>query len=230
MQTFRMLPAVGVLALVACSLDTPARPNLTPPELRIVNAAPSTATVTAHLNGLPDPLAGPIPFGSAAECVLIFPATYTLAFQEAGNTRGSVSSAYDVNGRYTVILVNTGATYRALALSDAVTVSTGNNGLRFINASGTPGDIYVSPPTEDPADIYNAVGNLAPLALTTGAPLVVQRAETHTRIRLFDVGTTTTARADFTLEPLITTRLATIVFIDRGVPTDPGGFQVDPCL
>lgn len=227
-----LLPlAAAVFFTTSCSLDV-REPRTGPPRLRLVNAASATTEVTAHLNGDPDPLlTSAIPANTAAAgCVLILPASHSVSFVEAAATLADVTRSYEVAGKYTVLLVNAGATFRAVALHDAQDVVPGNNGLRFVNATSTAGDVYVTPPGSDPAPVFKAVGNLGPLATSNDDPAFLQRAESDLRIRLYDVGSTTTARADITLPTQQAfDRLTTVVFIDPVTPGDPGAFLVYTC-
>lgn len=227
--------ALGAICVVssACSLDAPVG-GRTFPQVRLVNAAPATAgltpAVTAHLNQSTNAMAPSISYpGQTDGCPLILSATHEIAFEQNGTTLAATTNRYDLDGRYTVVVTNTGTQYRALQLSDRDAVAVGNNGLRFINATSTAGDVYVTPPGVAPSAAYKVRSNLAPLATTTEVPPYVQRPETDIRIRLYDVGDTSTPRSDVTLGQLFASKLATIVFIPSTGASDPGGFQVNPC-
>jgi hypothetical protein len=224
--------AAMVLA-ASCSLDPP-EPR-TFPQVRLANAASGTAGaaggVTTHLDQSTTAMTAAISYpGQTDGCPIILVGAHEVAFRQSGNTLATTTGNYELGGVYTVILTNTGAQYRAVQLSDAATITAGNHGLRFVNATGAAGDVYVSPAGAAPDAPYKVVSSLAPLATTNEVPAIVQRPATDVRIRFFDVGTTTTPRADITLGPLFASRLATIVFTPpTGAAGDAGGFQVNPC-
>src|SRR5258705_2140081 len=135
--------ALGAALLVsnACSLDAPVGGRAFP-QVRLVNAAPSTAgltpAVTAHLNQSTNAMAPSISYpGQSDGCPLILAATHEIAFEQNGTQLASTTGRYDIDGLYTVLVTNTGTQYRAVQLMDNDAVATGNNGLRFVNATGT---------------------------------------------------------------------------------------------
>jgi len=221
--------ALALLGCAACSLDVAAN-NGQPAQIRIVNAAPATTSVTAHLNGATEAMTAALPFkGQSLGCPLIFPAIQDVVFRQGTNTLGTATGDFMAGASYTIVLVNTGTAFRALALADAANVTAGNHALRFINATATAGDVYATPPAgPGPGTSFLAVGNLAPLATTTEIPVYLQRAAADIRIRLYDVGNTTTPRADITLGAF-SNGAATVVFTDPTSAADPGVFLISPC-
>jgi len=227
------LTATLLMVASACSLDAPTSGHAFP-QVRLVNAAPATAGLTpavaAHLNQSTNAMAPAIAYpGQTDGCPLILAASHEISFEQNGTALASTTANYAMDGRYTVVVTNTGTQYRAVQLSDLDVVAAGNNGLRFINATSTAGDVYVTPLGAPPAATFKVRSSLAPLATTAEVPAYVQRPETDIRIRLYDVGDTSTPRADITLGQLFASKLATIVFTPSTGAGDPGGFQVNPC-
>lgn len=223
----------GLLLLTAtlgCSLDVKYSPQL-PSLLSVVNAAPATSSVSAYLNAAVDPLVSGLTYKSQTSgCASIYPTTQQLTFTDGASVLASTTADFGSAGEYTAVIVNAGATYRAVALSDGQTVVAGNNALRFINATSSAGDVYVTTPSGTPGASTKVVGNLAPLATSNEIPPYVQRPESDVRVRLYDVGTTATPRADFTITALQPSHRTTIVFTEpTGAPGDPGVFQAHPC-
>jgi hypothetical protein len=231
MKSFRTALLAALAAVSACSLDTTDRISQ-PPRLRVINAAPSTTGVTVHLNQnssgiLPLPLG----FEEVSEvCPMIVDATHQVAFLQGSTTLASVTAPFAENASYMVLLVENAGTFKAVLLSDGEAAPAANNGFRFVNATTVAGDVYATSPGENPGPATLVVGNLAPLAtITNPSSAFVFRSETATRIRLYDVGTTTTPRADLTLANTGSRRLTAVVFTDKTFPEDPGAIQVNAC-
>ena len=223
---------VPVLALAAaCNLDTEDRINQ-PPKLRVVNAAQTTAPVNLHLNtntvGL---LADPLEFEEVTpDCLLILEATHQLSFVQGGTVLAQVTHAFAENASYVVVLVENAGTFKAVVVADDATAPSGSNGLRFINATATAGDVHVTSPGEAPAASTLAAGNLASLATANNPSLpYIFRSETATNVRLFDAGTTATARSNVTLAGTGPRRLTNVIFTPPTFAADPGAIQVNAC-
>lgn len=231
MTRIRLALVVTLAAASSCNLDTTDRISQ-PPRLRAVNAAISTSSVNLHLNANSVGLLGePLDYeGVTPSCVLIIDDTHQLSFVQGGTALASVTSAFAENASYLVLLLENAGTFKAVLASDTETAPTGSNGLRFINATTTAGDVYVTGPGEVPSTATLAAGNLAPAASSTNPPLAfVFRPETATRIRLYNVGNTTTPRADLTLTLTGPRRLTTIVFTQPTFAEDPAAIQVNAC-
>ena len=223
-----LLLALGV---AACDDDDdPTQPNPDPALVRLVNAA-DVADVDVEIAGVATPLATDLDFRESTQaCVEVPAGNRTLVFSSTGIDLATVAFDFEENGRYTAVLVASGATRRAFVASDDETASAGNNALRFVNATTTAGDIYVTAPTDDPAAGFRAHGNLGPHATTNSVPAYVHRNTAHTRVRLFDADVSTgTPRADFALTGLPTSRLATVLFVEEGTPAGATAFMVVPC-
>ena len=228
--------ALSLLTISAAACGSDDTDTVGPPpseqfaRLRIVNAA-DIADVQVRRTGTNTPLASDLDFrGVTQSCVQVPAGEQTLVFSSTGVELATTAFTFEANRNYTAFLVASGPTRRAVVVPDNETASAGNNALRFINATASAGDVYVTEPTGTPGDAFRAHGNLGVLATSNLQPAYVHRNTAHTRARLFDPGTTTgTPRADFTLTNLPTSRLATVVFTEAGTPAGPTAFMVTPC-
>ena len=229
------LLALSLLITSAAACGSDDTPDTTGPtqqfaRLRIVNAA-DIADVQVRRTGTATPLATDLDFrGVTQSCVQVSAGEQALVFSSGGVDLATTAFTFEADKRYTAFLVASGTTRRAVVSSDNETASTGNNALRIINATTAPGDVYVTEPTGAPGPAFLAHGNMGVLATSNAQPAYVHRNTAHTRIRLFNVGTTTgTPRADFTLANLPASRLATVVLTEAGTPAGPTAFMVTPC-
>ena len=222
------------LSIAACDSEDDGDPGTGPgPQpalLRVVNAA-NIADVQVRRVGTTTPLAQDLDFrGSTQACVQVPAGEQALVFSAGGMSLATTAATFESGKRYTAILVSSGAIARALVVADNETAAAGNNGLRFINATSTNGDVYVTPTGGAVGPAFRAHANLGVLATSNSMPAYVYRATEHTQARLFDAGVTTgTPRADFSLTGLPASRLATVVFTDAGTPAGPTAFMVTPC-
>jgi hypothetical protein len=134
---------------------------------------------------------------------------------------------------YTVVFY---APNNAVVYPDVFTnPAAGNNAIRFINATGTPGDIYLSQPTANivsPPTIANLAAGQVSGFNSTSAPggTFIEYSNVNTRVRLFNVGQTTgTPRADFTIASMPANHVATIVLTPPPTGGSATGFMVMPC-
>ena len=226
-----------LLALLAASIaacgdddDTGANPSPSVARLRLVNAAAGTSSVDMLLSGSDTPLAT-LDFGqSNLTCVEVPAGTaQTLTFRSGSTTLATVTATFGKDERWTVFLTAAGETRRAVAVADEETAALATNGLRFVNATSSSGDVYATTPGGAPDPSTLARGNLSPTAASDDPLTYNFRPVGDTRVRLFDVGTTTgTPRADITLEGLPSSRLATVVFTEGATP-ETSAFVVFPC-
>lgn len=226
-------PRLIVLALfmpvIACELD-PSGTGLGPPRVRVVNAAAGTSTVTVYLDGAQQGMTtDPLSYKSGSDCLLVADAAHSFVFAQSTGTLASVSGTMERGKSYTVLLVASGTTFRAVLLLDEAVVPTGNNGFRFLNATSVAGDVYVTVPNAVPSVATKVAADLGALALSNQQPAFVMRPEGDTQIRLFDVGTSTTPRADLGLALLPFSRLANIVFVTKTIDSEPGALQFNAC-
>jgi hypothetical protein len=229
--TRSILAALLVVPLVACGDDGgtgPQQPVFA--HLRIINTVLGSSDVQVLRAGESAPIATLDFREYTAGCVDVPAGTRTLTFESAGTTLATVEATFGAEDSWSVVLTAANGNYRAVALSDVHTATLGNNALRFINASSTPGDVYATDPNAAPGPSTLAVGNLGPLALSNEEPPYLARPTTDTRIRFYDVGVTTgTPRGDITLRDVRTERLATVVFTDPSTPPGVTAFTVLPC-
>ena len=233
-RDFAPLVALALLLpLAACDDDDdPMEPEPDPAIIRVVNVAEGTADVEVLGPGSTTPLAM-LDFGQMTNtCVEVPAGDQTIAFSSGEEEIASVEADLAEGERYLLVLVSNGAgdDVRAVIGSDEVTASAGNNALRLINATSTVGDVFVTPPDEDPAAQFLVAGNISPLAssnLTLDDPY--HRSTAHTRVRLFADGETIDPLSDITLTGLPGSRVATVVFTEEGVDAEDRAFLVFPC-
>ena len=108
--------------------------------------------------------------------------------------------------------------------------------LRFINATGSAGDIYLTTPT-GPISGAPTVQNLAAGSVSgfnsssaPGGIFVSTYPTANTRVRLFNVGATTgNPRADFTIGSMGANRVGTVVLTPAPSGGSTTGFLVNSC-
>ncbi|HEY2379232.1 MAG TPA: hypothetical protein VGH98_24840 [Gemmatimonadaceae bacterium] len=223
------LVSVGFLA--ACSSDA-TNPNETA-NTRFVNASASTASISATNEGRN--VANGLNFqntNAPAGCSTVEEGSdeqidFTLG---TGNTGlGSIKSQIIAQHNYSVVFYapNTIAVY-----PDQFTApGSGLNALRFINATGSAGDIYLTGPNDlvlGSPTISNLGNNQVSGAdaNNTGGTFVNHSADS-TRVRVFDVGSQVNPRADFTITQLPSNRVGTVVLTPSANGTT--GFVVTVC-
>lgn len=190
--------------------------------VRLVNASPDNATVEV-LNGT-TVLAPALGFGTTAACVTVPSGARTLTFRAGATDLATVNGTFTANGDYTVVVASTDAGTTATLLTDDFTAPTaGNQMLRLYNASNTAGDIFIT--TADGA--VEGTPTVANLATGTATPWT-SYASTNTRVRLFDVGTTATARGDVTI-PTLANSVGTVFLTEADATSGATGFVVEPC-
>ena len=219
-----LLLSGSALVLAACDDDDddgPTQPTQTA-QIRVVNASGASVDVLSGTTSVTTALAANT--GSTSCFTVPAGSSTTLAFRAAGGTTNlaTVTQTLTANQRYTLVLTGTGATSTATLLADATTdPTTGNNAIRFVNATATAGDVHVTTPT-------GTLGTATAAALAAGAATTtfITVPTANTRVRLFNAGTTTgTPRVDFTLPTLTGNRVATVVLANPGTAT----FVVTPC-
>ena len=233
MHRVTRLTLLSLLALATTACDDDDDP--TGPDdaalLRIVNAM-DVADVQVRVIGTTTPIATDLDFReSTATCVEVPEGEHALEFSITDVVLATTAATFEEGESYTAVLVASGATRRAVILSDDETAAAGSNGLRFINGTTAAGDVYVTPPAGALTAGFLASGNMGVLATSNAMPDYLNRDVAHTQVRLFDPGVTTGApRADLTLTGLPASRLATVVFVPAGAPPGPTSFMVTPCL
>jgi len=205
--------------------------------VRVVNASPSTASLGATTEGRL--VASSVPFQGATQpgtCPTVeHGSDEQIDFTVSGtsNSLGSVQYNFVAKQNYTVVFYapNNAVVYPDVFANPAA----GNNAIRFINATGIAGDVYLTPPTINIGS-SPTVGNLASGQVSgfnsTSAPggTFLEYPAANTRVRLFNVGQTTGfPRADFTITSLPANRVATIVLTPPPTGGAATGFMVMPC-
>lgn len=238
MYTFGALRAcaIGFLVLAAACNDTPPAAPLVVPvvtaSVRIVNAAPGIQNVTVTRNGVTAPLAQNLNYGSSTQSCVTLPvgAAHTLTFSAGSTELASVIVDPAPSGKYTVFLTSSGATRRALVVSDLTTAAAGSNGLRFLNASSGPGDVYVTTAGGEVVPSSRVYGNIGVTALSNSEPDYIAADTARKQVRFYDVGATTgTPRAELSLFGLPASRLASVVLTDQASAGPSASFITYPC-
>lgn len=212
-------------ALVACD-DDPTEPTRDPARLRIVNASEVPDIVVRRIGSETILAQDWDAYEATATCVEIPAGEHALVFTESGVDLALAAADFEAGRPYIAVIDVAGTRWRAAILSDDEQASAANNALRFINATATSGDVYVTPPGTAPSPGFLAIGNGSPFALTNADPSYVHRSTEHTQIRLYDPGVTTgTPRVELTLSSVPPSRLATVVLTDPGASS----FVAAPC-
>ena len=228
-----------VALLVGCGDDN--NDNATEPEdlaiVRIVNASPSTAGLNAS-----SPDDGTLATGLNFQNTNAASGCSTVEKNDNGRinfTAGSANTAvggldqYFVGRQsYTVVFF---APDNAVAFPESFgTPASGNMGLRFVNGTGAAGDLYLTTPTGaiSGAPTIANFGNRQVSGfsdpVTTGG-VFSEYPLTNTRVRLFNVGTTTNPRADFTISNLAANHVGTVVLTPPPTGGTTTGFLVNTC-
>ena len=221
---FLLVIALTPVVLLACDDDDPTEPQQFA-NVRVINASPTTANAAVTLGAQ---ALGTIAFRSGSTtCFQVPVGSQTLSFTSSGANVATTPAFNFQNGqRATVVLFGTGNRRTATVFNDNFTdAQTGMNQIRFINAQGAAGDIFVTTPTGTVSGTPSAS-----LATNAASTSFLSFPSTNTRVRLFNAGTTTgTPRADFTLGTLPASRTQSLVFVEAGTPAGATAFAVDPC-
>lgn len=226
------LVSVGFVA--ACSSDA-TKPNEIA-NTRFVNASVGTAALTATNEGRG--VASNLAFQNAnapASCSTVEKGSdEEIVFTLGGGTTGlgSIKSQIVAQNNYTVVFYapNTAAVY-----PDQFTLpGTGFNALRFINATGAAGDLYLTTTAaviSGSPTIANLANNQVSGQNSNSAPggTFVNYGTGLTRVRLFNVGSQVNPRADFTITQLPANRVGTVVLTPAPSGSSTTGFVVTVC-
>lgn len=233
---------VGALAaLTAFALVTGCSSDSTEPDeianVRIVNLSPANPTITANhedhtvqagvalMTSTLSGGCGTVERGSDEQ----------IDFFTAGtsNGLGSVQYNFEAGKNYTVIFYGPS---NAKVYPEVFNLpANGNNAIRFINATGTAGDVYLTQ-----SSVTNVSGSPTVAALAAGAAsgtstsapggTFAEYSTANTRVRLFNVGQQTgTPRADFTFNVMPSNRVATIILTPAPSGSSTTAFMVGPC-
>jgi hypothetical protein len=228
MMAHRLLAAapIAAVAVVAGCLSSTDIRNSDPPTLRFVNAS-AESFVNVHLDDLTDPITTLSTNVAAPGCFLVLPEVHLVSFIQNDVTLEEFEAPFHSDSEYVVVLTGDGSSYRGFAVTNDQEVEAGSFGLTLINATTIAGDVYVTGVTEEPTPATRVASSLESVVSTTTQPPHVIVPGSRLRVRLFDLGSTTTPRADITLDPL-DARSATVVFTPGTFPAT-GAIQVRPC-
>lgn len=205
--------------------------------VRVVNASSSTANLNATAGT--QSLSSGLSFqntNAAATCTSINSGSQTINFTSGSSTTniGSVTYNFLAGQNYTVVYYGTN---NAVVYPETFTApATGNNALRFINATGSAGDIFLTTPTGTvsgtPTVPNLAAGSVSGFNSSSapGGTFVNTYPVANTRVRLFNVGQTNgTPRADFTIGTMAANRVGTVVLSPAPSGGSTTGFLVNSC-
>lgn len=229
----RALVAAGLLA--ACDDIETTTPGVGTEQfarVQFVNASSTTASTDVLLNG--NTVQSGLGFQQAStNCVLVPAGSRELTFRSGGSTVATTGvQPFRAGGRYTVVLGGTGSSRTATVLTDAATApASGQTAIRFLNATSTAGDIFLTTPTGTVSGTPTVANLAAGQATggTTGTGGFVAYPSANTRARLYNVGTTSGTRGDITLSAVPAGSATTVVFTPQAVLLGPTAFQVNQC-
>lgn len=226
----------ALTALAACGSSKTTSP-LPKANVRIVNASSSTSALNATLGSAT--LSSGLNFqntNAPAGCNSVSTGSQTINFTSGSSSTsvGSVNYNFLPGQSYTVVYYGTN---NVVVYPESFTAPTaGNMALRFINATGSAGDIYLTTPTGtiagSPTVANLAAGSVSGFNSSTapGGTFVSTYPTANTRVRLFNVGTTTgTPRADFTIGTMAANRVGTVVLTPAPNGGSTTGFLVNSC-
>lgn len=229
--------ALASLALVAsCSSDATS-PGETS-NVRFANASSTTATITVQqeertaIAGLAFQNTNAVAGCASVEHGSSQPTVWFLG--GTTNQLASLNVNFAAGSNYTSVFY--GPNNVAVYLDNFTAPATGQNAIRFVNATATPGDIYLTAPTDVITSTSTPViRNLGASSISgfnsssaTGGTFVSYPSG-NTRVRMFNVGVTTgSPRADFTIGSLPANRVTTVILT---LPASNGvtGFTANPC-
>ncbi|HYX83075.1 MAG TPA: DUF4397 domain-containing protein, partial [Gemmatimonadales bacterium] len=230
--TLVMLSGLG-----ACNNDNngtnpPAQANV-----RVINASSNTTALNATAGS--QSLSSGLNFqntNAVASCAKVNAGSQTINFTSGSSSTniGSVTYNFQAGQNYTVVFYGSN---NAVVYPETFTApGTGNMALRFINATATAGDIFLTTPTGtisgSPTISNLAAGQVSGFNSSTapGGTFVNTYPVANTRVRLFNVGVTTgTPRADFTIGTMGTNRVGTVVLTTSSGTGGATGFLVNSC-
>jgi hypothetical protein len=226
-RSVRAAAAIAVAFLAGSCLSATDNPRREPPILRFANATPESF-IGVFFDELPDPMTLMSSNTVANGCFLVLPENHLISFIQNADTLFEFEASLQRDAEYAVVIVGDGTTYRGVSVLSDQVVDDGSIGVTLINASSSAGDVYITGATDDPAPATRVASNLTPALTATDAPPHVTAPTSSLRIRLFDVGSTTDARADLTLDPAFAGRSYTVIFTEGSFPA-AGGLLVQPC-
>ena len=194
----RMLALGAALLTIGCDDDDDIVTPTQTARVRIVNLNPNAASAGLYANGALVN-GSTVAFGSAgAQCVSV-PIGQALAFRTAGSTSNFATvqtTGLTANQNYTLVLYGNQATPQSALLSDnnVTAPTTGNAAIRFFNASGAAGDIYLT----SPGGTLPSSATSANLANGQATSTFGSYPSANTQIRVFNAGSATSGTPVFT--------------------------------
>jgi hypothetical protein len=237
-----VLALVSLVGMAACGSDNnTTAPNNSTANVRIINASSTTTGLNAMAGTTS--LANGLSFQNTnmqATCTTIPAGTQTINFTSGTSATniGSVSNFNFQPGQsYTVVFFGNN---KAVVLPESFTAPTSGNFMaRFINATTSPLDIFVSPPTAaltataTPAVANLTAGSVSGASTTVTGGTFMPFATGSNFVRAFAAGanpSTATAMGTFTLNSMSTTGAQTIVFTPANSSNaNATAFQVNSC-
>ena len=229
--------ALSTVAFVAVSLGACGGDGSTGPtaqaNVRIVNVSSTTTNLNAKSGTLP--LASSVIFqNAAATCAQVDAGSQTIEFTSGASSTsvGSVTYNFQSGASYTVVFY--GANNAVVYPETFTAPNSGNMALRFMNATATAGDIFLTTPagsvSGNPTIANLAAGQVSGFS-TVSAPggTFGSYPSTNTRVQLFNVGTTGTPRSDFTITTLPTNRVGTAILTTANPVGGVTGLFVPSC-
>jgi len=222
--------------LGACDNSKSTSPSPTA-NVRVVNASSSTTGLNATAGS--QSLSSGLNFqntNATATCTVVNSGSQTLNFTSGSSSTsiGSVTYNFLPGQNYNVVYYGTN---NVVVYPETFTApATGSMALRFINATGSAGDVFLTTPT-GPVSGTPTVQNLAAGSVSgfnsssaPGGTFVNTYPTANTRVRLFNVGSTTgTPRADFTIGTMAANRVGTVVLTPAPSGGSTTGFLVNSC-
>ena len=232
-MTHRFTLPVGALAALAsfalitgCSSDATKPGNFA--NMRIVNASASTGPISATNENrtVQAGVAFQTPSGAGGCGTVEEGSSEQVNFVLAGTQTGLAQVTMQVvaNSNYTAVFF--GPNNVGVFQESFTTPAAGNNDIRFVNATGSAGDVYLTTPGASLSGVSPTVANLAAgQASSTG-----QISNGRTEIRMFNVGVNTgTPRVDFTIAGMPNNTGTVILTVPPAGQTSPTAFVVGSC-
>jgi uncharacterized protein DUF4397 len=222
-----------LLSLGACGGGDTTGPS-SQANVRIVNVSSTTANLNATSGA--QSLASGVNFQNApAACAQVNAGSQTITFTSGASSTSVGSINYNFQGgrNYTVVFYGTN---NAVIYPETFTApNSGNMALRFINATATAGDVFLTTPagsvSGSPTISNLAAGQVSGFNSST-APggTFGSYPSTNTRVQLFNVGVTTgSPRSDFTITTLPTNRVGTVILTTANPVGGVTGMFVGSC-
>jgi len=241
-MTHRFILPVGALAAFASfALITGCSSDATSPNeaanVRVVNASPSTGPITASSENktVQAGVSFQTPTAAGGCGTIERGGDEQIDFVLAGTQTGlaSIKSNFVAQQNYTAVFF--GPNNVGVLQESFTAPSANNNAIRFINATGTAGDIYLTIPNAILPGTQPTISNLAAGAAsgTNGnAPggTFAQYPNSNVQVRMFNVGQNTgTPRVDFIIGGLSKSVGTVILTAPPAGQSSPTAFVVGPC-